>query len=178
MSDGAPQMDDDSGAAGCPGLAGAGVPDTIDVQLRGIFERDIDLLLLEEIVATAGFREWFLAQLGYGPVNRLVRAARSVNTSTGESDLELTLRDRGQVTRVLIENKIDAPLQPHQAGRYKDRAASYVSSGDCDAAVTVLVAPACYVAGVTGFDHILTYETIDAFLSTQPGAEERTSDSV
>jgi len=84
----------------------------------------------------------------------------------GESDLELELRSESAAVKVLIENKVDAPLQPFQASRYHDRAAAYVRQGRCTAAWTVLVAPTAYFGDsedCLGFDCRVTYEAILAW---------------
>lgn len=64
---------------------------------------------------------------------------------------------------VLLENKIDANLQPRQPERYRERAIRYVREGQCTACVTVLVAPQAYCGEkpqVLGFDHVIPYEDI------------------
>jgi hypothetical protein len=135
-----------------------------EIIVRGIAERDIDLLLLEEFVANADFREWFLGEVGLTNPQDLILAARSVPTSTGESDLELTLDDHGWLTKVLIENKIDAILQPGQAERYAERAAGYLSSATCQQVMTVLISPKAYTGTLAGFDQRVTYEAIQEWL--------------
>jgi hypothetical protein len=62
-----------------------------EISVAGVCERDVDLLLLEEFIASKSFRKWFLAVVGVQAQSvRLVQAARSVTFSNGESDLELT----------------------------------------------------------------------------------------
>ena len=135
-----------------------------EINVRGVAERDIDLLLLEEFVANLEFREWFLGEVGLAIPNQLTLAARSVPTSTGESDLELTFENDGRLTKILIENKIDANLQPRQAERYAERAAGYLSSATCQQVTTVLIAPKAYTGTLAGFDQRVTYEAIQEWL--------------
>jgi len=130
------------------------------IDLRGVTERDIDLLLLEELIASSDFREWFQSQLAIDPAQSLESAARSVVTSTGESDLEVTFCRDGCRTRVLVENKIDAPLQPRQAERYRERAQDYLARGECDRVLTVIIAPRAYLASATGFHQSIAYEAV------------------
>jgi hypothetical protein len=64
---------------------------------------------------------------------------------------------------VLVENKIDANLQPRQAERYRERASRHVKEGHCSACLTVIVAPKAYFGAEPadlGFDHVITYEDI------------------
>lgn len=135
------------------------------IELRGVTERDVDLLLLEELVISSDFREWFGEQLGFGSLPVLDRAERSVNTSTGESDLELSYSIDARRIRVLIENKIDAPLQPRQAERYEDRAKGYIAKLECDQTIVLLVAPKKYVNSVDGFANTMSYESLQDWFS-------------
>lgn len=135
----------------------------MNVRLKGVAERDIDLLLLEEFVASEAFLAWFLTRLGLEGVPTLIDAARSVKTSNGESDLEITARLADRQVCVLIENKIYAPLQPSQAKRYLARAELYRQTGTHDLVTTVLVAPEKYVRADQerrGFDHSICYEDV------------------
>lgn len=136
-----------------------------EISVAGVCERDVDLLLLEEFIASDSFRNWFLCAAGIQAQSfRLVQAARSVTFSNGESDLELTFEsDDGNRTRFLIENKIAAGLQPRQAERYQERGESYCRRGLCHQFRTVLIAPARYFGedrNRKGFDTVLTYEAI------------------
>ncbi len=136
-------------------------------RISGVCERDIDLLLLEELWVNAVFRAWFIARAtgSVADAMDLFKARRSVTQSSGESDIEVAWRGLdGADCRLLIENKVDAGFQRDQAARYRQRADDYVASGQCAVATTVLVAPAAYFGSVTaslGFDGTITYEQIN-----------------
>ena len=123
-----------------------GVP---EMELRTARERDIDLLLFEEFVASPEFVAWFLSQIGIADQTRLMRVAHSVIALGRESDLELELEGR---IRVLIENKLDAPLQENQANGYRERAKDYVTNMGFASALTVIVAPASYFSDKGSFE--------------------------
>jgi hypothetical protein len=134
-----------------------------ELRVCGIREQDVDLLLWEELVASPEFLVWFLASTGIVDPAKLFAVARSISTASGESDLELDLHRGSDVVKVLVENKVAAPLQPRQAERYGERAAAYVEQGKCTAAWTVIVAPAAYFGeneDCLGFDGRVTYEAI------------------
>jgi len=143
---------------------------SIEFTVAGVCERDIDLLLLEEFVASPDFVEWFAraAGLDWPGELRLVRAGRGVTQSMGESDLELVVAAAADFRAVLlVENKIDASFQPDQAARYHQRARDYVDRGAARACRTVLVAPHRYLGGQPadkGFDAWLSYEQIGRWL--------------
>ena len=133
------------------------------IQIPDVSERDIDLLLLEECIASVDFRSWFLEQMGIENVASLSEASRSVKTDSGESDLELTLQGGAGVVKVLVENKIDAVFQPTQPQRYATRAQEYRRSGKYKDVVTVVIAPEVYFGDESesyGFDAKITYENI------------------
>jgi len=144
----------------------------VQFKLSSICERVLDLLLLEECVASPKFLSWFVGELGYKGRTRLITAAQSVPTANGESDLVVKVQLNKRQLVVLIEDKIDAVLQPRQAARYAERAAGYRSSGACDIATTVLVAPLHYVVPAD-FEHVVRYESILEWFQGQPSQGPR-----
>ncbi len=84
------------------------MPPNVPVSISGLTERDIDLLLVEELFCSPAFRLWFLSQVvGHPPTRiRLLAAKRSVSTALGESDVEAHF-EVGERQRwiVLVENK-------------------------------------------------------------------------
>lgn len=146
------------------------------VHVPDVCERDIDLLLLEEFVASGSFRSWFLAQIGAEPSASLSDARQSVKTDSGESDLEITFDKPTGELKVLIENKVDASFQPNQPERYRERAAKYSRIGGYRA-VTVIMAPEIYFgdeAETYGFDAKVTYESMLTWFSAAERAGPRT----
>lgn len=144
----------------------------VDVRVRGVFERDIDLLLLEEFVSSPEFLRWFFGKVGLATSGQLLAAARSVATSNGETDLELTVVDDDCVTKLLLEDKVDANLQPRQPERYAERGDAYRQRRACDKFLTVLIAPEEYARTVQGFEQKVTYESILQWFESQ-GESER-----
>jgi hypothetical protein len=133
------------------------------IRLVGVSERDIDLLLVEEFMASPDFLSWFLSKIGMTSNGCLHRVHHSVNTSNGESDIELEIKSSNGLEKVLIENKIDAGFQPKQAKRYDDRATQYRSSGKYFSVITVLAAPDEYAKNsdlTIGFDKRISYESM------------------
>lgn len=129
-------------------------------------ERDVDLILLEEFLASEGFREWFLKEIGLTGAYELLAAGRSVVTANGESDVEVELRGAAGNVHVLVENKISAPFQDRQAERYRERGALRMRNGECIAFRVVLVAPSEYIERTqespetVAFDARIPYERI------------------
>jgi hypothetical protein len=65
--------------------------DRAEMPIAGVCERDIDLLLLEEFIASVHFIQWFTEQINRvdAEIECLLSAQRSVTQSNGESDLEV-----------------------------------------------------------------------------------------
>ncbi len=132
----------------------------ISIQLRGVAERDVDLFLVEELVASPAFRTWFTGALDIGAGFELAAVERSALSSSGETDLDLVFTSATARVVVLVENKIDAVMQPRQAERYQERAQQRSAESGIAQVITLLVAPERYATGAAGFDRRLTYEGI------------------
>ncbi len=142
--------------------------------LAVVEERDIDLLLLEEIHVNANFAAWLARKTQI--TGAFERAWHSVSSAgLGESDLLLRYRDGTKHTILMVENKIAAAEQPDQAKRYRKRAKRLLESGDADRTVTAMFAPAAYLASrsAAGYDLHLSYEDISAWFRSEPSARAR-----
>lgn len=146
--------------------------------IEAIQERDVDLLLLEELYSSKSFRSWFIANtIGNSRLcGKFVGAWHSLGTSDlGESDLILKFTgtyNKGYL--FLIENKVDAIFQPKQQLRYRNRGKTYIQEKECEAFSTVLVAPKAYITPGEDFDFIIEYEQIKDWFNRQKGLGLRT----
>jgi len=141
-----------------------------------VCERDVDLLLLEEFVASPDFRSWFLSQIGVEQTAVLAEAHHSVTTANGESDLELTFQGSSGVVKILIENKVDAAFRPNQPERYTARASQYKDSGNFQEISTVVMAPDAYFGDepeAFGFDAKVSYESALAWFKRADVGERK-----
>ncbi len=146
-----------------------------DLSLECVAERDIDLLLVEELSVCDDFARWLAAQAGFEPPVEAApaRAFHSVSdASLGESDIVVVwpLGTEG-AHALLIENKIDAPAQPDQGARYRQRGELGIIEGDWSAFRTSLVAPRRYLAAsrdAAHYDGEVSYEAIRDWLLERP----------
>lgn len=133
-----------------------------------ISEADIDWIICVELNANSRFREWMCSCV-FGQAREIVHlgAWRSVETLQGESDLLWLVKADGVQHLTLIENKINAPSQPRQQQRYRERAGAYVRDGTCAEFLVVLAAPKAYrSADCDEYDVRVSYETVrDWFMS-------------
>lgn len=144
-------------------------------------ERDVDLLLVEELQCSHKFRSEFLGALTKltGQVfdhrdGRVSHSRRRVH-SRREIDILLEVEGPGVRYVVLIENKLDTSEQPLQAESYRQEALALVGSGDVAAALTVLVCPEVYAkktpAFAGKFDAVISYEEIRSMLLARAAQE-------
>lgn len=145
-----------------------------DPVLTHVTERDMDLLLVEELSCSQAFVSWLAknlsAHIGFGnfAVEQVHHSVCASGAGAGETDIEVIGRLSSGSTActvgMLIEDKIDATFTPLQPERYRLRAAELLRSARCGKAVTLLLSPAGYSAsGVSGFDARITYEEVVAF---------------
>jgi hypothetical protein len=92
--------------------------------IASVAERDIDLLVVEELRVNPEFATWLVARTwGPGLFEESVGAWHSVtHGSSGESDIVFVFTTKaGARNAILVENKISAVAQPEQAERYRVR---------------------------------------------------------
>ena len=110
-------------------------------------ERDIDLLLIEQLHVCRPFADWLTHRLGLS--GAVVETARhSVYRQHGETDVLLIVRDGDKTVAVMIEDKIGAAMQPEQCERYHLRGKILCADGDVDTYKAVLCAPESYLVDV------------------------------
>lgn len=140
-----------------------------------VTERDLDLILLEELSGDTGFLAWFVEHLGLGTCT-LLSAEHSVSAKAdakwGETDVLLFVESNGTRIAVLIEDKIAAEFADRQAERYQERAADLVTKGDADGSLTVLCAPQSYLDEVPEddpWDRRISLEAVLGWFGSVPG---------
>lgn len=138
--------------------------------LETVTERDIDLLLHEEITVSPDFCLWILTRAGASTRSpSSSRVWHSVSDSElGESDLLLLATLDNKRVALLIENKVDAVPQPDQSARYKRRGQKGVAAGDWDQFRAVIVAPEKYLQNdseARRYNAQISYESLAEWFS-------------
>jgi hypothetical protein len=134
--------------------------------IPSVAERDIDFIILEELEVSEEFRAWFSARVYETPVfKKQIGAWHSVSDAKlGESDLVYIFEaNDGSRKAVLIENKIDAPPQPGQGKRYRQRGEEGEQGEDWDEFRTCVIAPSKYLGSSRhseSYDVEVSYEEI------------------
>ena len=130
-------------------------------------ERDMDLLVIEEMHASEPFRDWLVAKL-YNNTRRIREFVGAYHTFTldplGSVDIMFVFIDvSGRKCAILIENKIDQPKQNLQAQRYFEFGEKGVEEGGWDEYLTCLFSPQAYFSSLEPseyFSSYLSYEEI------------------
>lgn len=135
-------------------------------------ERDMDLMLVEEMHSSAPFREWLVGKL-YNGTRQFRRFIGAWHTPTleplGSIDILFVFEERsGRKCAILIENKIDQPKQNLQAQRYFEIGEKGVIDGLWDEYLTCLFSPQAYFSSLEPseyFSSYLSYEEIEEWFS-------------
>ena len=129
--------------------------------VESIHERDVDLILLEELTTDNAFCEWLINEMEFPKLTENKGAWRSVTDyGLGETDILFSYISENNKIFVLIENKLDASFQDKQNERYIKRAEKYIEDGKCDSAFVILIAPKLYCENQSEFERFITYEQI------------------
>ncbi len=152
-----------------------------------ISERDINLLIVEELKSSEEFQIKFFNHAGIMLLSHKDAAGVSAYTEVclpGEHSAEIDViavadgsrTADSRTVRLLIENKIDVDFQPRQPERYRSQAKALVADGYTDIAKTLLMAPQAYVethsSAAKLFDVTVSYEQIQAWLEAASGSNE------
>ena len=144
--------------------------------IESVTERDLDLLMLEELQVSHEFRDWFAARVYDEPIYKsLINTWHSLTNEHGESDITFVFTAEDETTTaILIENKINARAQPDQGERYHRRGKKGVSDGDWTQYRTCLIAPRRYLkTQAEEYDCEVAYEEIMAYFVARRSTEPR-----
>lgn len=145
-------------------------------------ERDVDLLIVEELKCSPAFVAWFVARIE-SQIGRLLPYAASVVMHSHQRtlrrrqiDICLTLQPAaGLPSQIFIENKLDASDQPQQAEFYQLEATRLVRDAAVETAVPIVMCPKDYSAANAGFVQkfpaSIFYEEIADFLGERVRSE-------
>ena len=138
------------------------------IPVESVQERDIDLLIIEELNVNLEFCDWFVNQLDLEKPSSKIKAFRSISDyGLGETDILISYQTRSKTKFILVENKIDASFQDNQFERYKERGDNYVNNNKCDEYQIVLIAPRSYCETQSSFSSFISYESIKKFFTDQ-----------
>ncbi len=135
-------------------------------------ERDVDLLLVEELCSSFDFAWWVAGQalIPLAVTSWDVKHSKRRTQSRREIDIfvEINYID-GTRSALLIENKLDATEQPDQAESYREELE--ILSEGYEQTAMIIICPNAYAVQhaefIGKFDAIISYEKIAAYLREQ-----------
>lgn len=139
-------------------------------RFNDISEKDMDILFLEEFIASEDFADLFLRCTGLRGAHIIETEHSKVDVEYGESDLTVIVEKNGKRHALLIEDKIDAVAMPEQANRYFERGKLGISEGEYESFDVFIVAPTKYLKENLEAQHYpnqVSYEEIAEFFSKQ-----------
>lgn len=139
-------------------------------------ERDIDLLLVEELYSCHNFVSWMAGHAGWDQAIRSATVLHSKRRTRNRREIdifcEIDFVD-GSNAAILIENKLDASEQQDQAESYREELA--VLANAYQRRAMLIVCPETYAtrhrAFVGKFDAIVSYEELAKYFRAREGAE-------
>ena len=136
------------------------------IPIESVQERDIDLLIIEELNVSLDFCKWLISSLGLKQPTSKVKAFRSISDfGLGETDILISYSVKTKIYFILVENKIDASFQDSQFERYKERKENYIKKNECDECHIILIAPKSYCENQSNFSHYISYESIKKYFT-------------
>jgi hypothetical protein len=118
----------------------------MEIQFDTVFERDMDLFIMNEFISDKEFAALFLDKV-YINNYEIIRAVHSHSDKEyGESDIEFIVEDSNHERHgILIEDKINAIDMPNQCSRYSKRGSKGILNKDYDYFHIFITAPESYL---------------------------------
>lgn len=113
------------------------------IQIEKTYERDIDLLIIEEFISNKDFAEIFLGKTTDYVIENVIHS--KIDGSFGESDVVIIINQNGKRHALHVEDKIDAIAMEEQHARYHKRAQNDIAKGEYDTYSVYIVAPEKYL---------------------------------
>lgn len=124
-----------------------GDTESMEIKFWDVIERDIDLIILEELASSQEFVDIFLSKVGLSNATVVGLEHSKTDVELGESDITVILQIEDRKHGLLIEDKIDAMAQPEQCKRYFERGELGIKNGDYSSFDVFMIAPEKYLNG-------------------------------
>ena len=139
----------------------------MDFNIGKVYERDIDLYIINKFINDSKFKELFLKKIDCQNY-QVCKCLHSFSDEHGESDITIILENDNRKIGLLIENKITATAMPEQYERYILRAEKQKHEGLFDNYYIFIIAPKNYIDlnnEAQKYDNKISYEEILDYIS-------------
>lgn len=145
-----------------------------------MFERDMDILIIQEFIGKKAFANLFLKQIGLTENEdyTITDTYQSLYSQDGESDITILLVANGRKQGIFIEDKINAITMDEQSNRYTLRAENMKKQGKIEDYFVFLAAPQSYIQTHKNdrnaqYDFYVSYEDMLSVVESFAGAENK-----
>ena len=139
----------------------------MEFNIGNVYERDIDLYIINKFLNDSKFKELFLEKINCQNY-QVCKCLHSFSDEHGESDITIILENDNRKIGLLIEDKINAKAMPEQYKRYILRAEKQKHEGLFDNYYIFIIAPKSYIDSNTEakkYDNKISYEEILDYIS-------------
>jgi hypothetical protein len=145
--------------------------ENIKIVLDTVLERDMDLLVIEEMLHSNDFAKRIFATVEVSEDCKIMSIQRSLRFEMGETDIFLVLQTpEGDIIDLHIEDKVNAEAQPEQFFRYEDRAKKLCDNYNHSDYKICIIAPQCYLrtnSEAQKYPYSFSYEEIFEYFQNQ-----------
>lgn len=130
--------------------------------IEKIFERDIDLLVINKFMNDKTFKNYFLSKINLYDYN-IIEVYHSFSDNNGEADIVIVLENGFEKICLLIKNKINAIAMPEQYNRYVKRGKKGLDNKLYDRFFIFIIAPKDYLKSnseAKKYDNKISYEEL------------------
>ena len=139
----------------------------MEFSIGNVYERDIDLYIINKFLNDSKFKELFLKKINCQNY-QVCKCLHSFSDENGESDIIIILENDNRKIGLLIEDKINAIAMPKQYERYILRAEKQKHEGLFDNYYIFIIAPKSYIDSnneAQKYDNKISYEEILDYIS-------------
>ena len=143
----------------------------VKITLDTVLERDVDLLIIEEILNSETFARKIFDKINVDKDSKIVSIQRSLRFEMGETDIFVVLQTpQGNIIDLHIEDKVNAEAQPEQFSRYEDRAMKLCKNYNHTDYRICITAPKWYLENnseAQKYPYTFSYEEIFEYFNEQ-----------
>ena len=139
----------------------------MEFSIGNVYERDIDLYIINKFINDSKFKELFLKKINCQNY-QVCKCLHSFSDENGESYIIIILENDNRKIGLLIEDKINAIAMPKQYERYILRAEKQKHEGLFDNYYIFIVAPKSYIDSnmeAKKYDNKISYEEMLDYIS-------------
>ena len=145
----------------------------MEIIIEKVFERDIDLLMMNKFIHDSNVLNYFLNKINKEGYKTISVEHSLVDQEAGESDITVIVEKDNHKIGLLIEDKIDAVAMPNQRKRYDIRGQKGIDNNQYNEFCVFMIAPSDYLKNNTEaqlYENQISYEELKEIMIDDPYA--------